>query len=525
MKLTHLMACTILTPLLAFSAQAQTLNMGSGGAVNSLDPHYYEATPNIVVSMHFFDALIDRDEQARLRPALAESWKPISDTVWEFRLRPGVKWHDGRDFTADDVVFTINRVPNVPNSPSSFASSVRDIDRMEVVDPLTIRFHTERPSPLLPTDLAAIRIVSRHAGEGASTEDYNSGKALIGTGPYRFGAYRPGDRVEMVRNDTYWGGREPWERVNFRIIPNPAARTAAMLSGDVDLIDAVPGVDLPRLRATQNIQIRESIGLRLIYIKMDFGDARPVPFVTDNNGQPLTQNPFRDIRVRRAINSAIDRNALATRVMEGTAVPTGQWMPPGTYSYSPNVAIPAYDPEGARRLLTEAGFPQGFRLTIHTPSDRYPNDAKTSQAVAQMLTRVGIQTQVEALPWSAYTSRAAKREFSFRLIGWASSTGEASNFIVNHIATENRETLMGTSNQHFYSNPAIDAGLAHALTTMDDAQREVELQKLTAMVTDDVAVLPLYQLNNYWAVRQGINYSPSMDERTLAMRARPVVTR
>ncbi len=512
----------LLAPLLAFSAQAQTLNMGTGGAVNSLDPHYYNATPNSMVALHFFDTLVARDEQARLLPGLAESWRAISDTVWEFRLRSGVKWHDGRDFTADDVAFTIERVPNVPNSPSSFASQVRDIARVEIVDPLTIRFHTERPSPLLPTDLAAVFIVSRHAGAGASTEDYNSGKAIVGTGPFRFAAYRPGDRVEMTRNDAYWGGKPAWERVNYRIISNPAARTAALLSGDVDLIDTVPGADLPRLRTTENVQIRESVGLRLIYIKMDFGDARPVPFVTDNNGQPMAQNPFRDIRVRRAINMAIDRQVLAERIMERTATPTAQWLPAGTYSYNPEVLPPRADPEGARRLLAEAGYPQGFRLTLHTPNDRYPNDARTSQAIAQMLTRIGIQTQVEALPWSAYTSRAAKQEFGFRLIGWASSSGEASNFVVNNVTTYNRETLMGTSNTHFYSNPQIDAALEHALVTMDDAAREVELRKLIAMVADDVAVLPLYQLNNYWAVRRGIDYSPSMDERTLAIRARPV---
>ncbi len=521
MKITHLASCAVLTSLLAVSAQAQTLRLGTGGAVNSLDPHYYAATPNIGVATHFFDALVQRDHMLRLQPGLAVSWTPVSDTVWEFRLRPGVKWHDGRDFTADDVAFTIERVPNVPGSPASFSSYIRDIKRVEVVDPLTIRFHTGRPSPLLPNDLGNISIVSRHAGEGASTDDYNSGKALIGTGPYRFGAYRPGDRIEMVRNDAYWGGATPWAQVNFRIISNPAARTAAILSDDVDMIDMIPGADLPRLRNTENVQVRESVGSRIIYLRMDFGDARPVPSVTDNNGQPLAQNPFRDIRVRRALNMAIDRNALASRIMEGTAVATGQWMPPGAYSYNPDVPVPRNDPEGARRLLAEAGFPQGFRLTIHSPNDRYPNDAKTAQAVAQMFTRVGVQTQVEALPWAAYASRVAKLEFGFRLIGWGNATGESSNFMVNNIATYNRETMMGSSNLQYYSNPQIDAALIHAMSVLDDTQREAELRTLIKMVTDDVAVLPLYQLNNYWAVRRGFDYTAGMDERTQAMRVRP----
>jgi peptide/nickel transport system substrate-binding protein len=159
--------------------------------------------------MHLFDRLVEQDARARLRPMLAESWQVGLETVWEFKLRPGVKWHDGRDFTADDVAFTVARVPNVPNSPATFGGFVRAIQRVEVVDPLTVRFHTPAPHPLLPVDLASFQIVSRHAGEGAQTEDYNSGKAAIGTGPYRLSSYRAGDRTDFVRNDTIGAARSP----------------------------------------------------------------------------------------------------------------------------------------------------------------------------------------------------------------------------------------------------------------------------------------------------------------------------
>ena len=167
------------------AAQNQNLTIGIGGSPTSLDPHFYNASPNISLTMHLFDRLVEQDARARIRPMLAESWRPVSDTVWEFKLRPGVKWHDGRDFTADDVAFTIGRVPDVPNSPATFAGFVRAIQRVEIVDPLTIRFHTPAPHPLLPVEMASIQIVSRHVGQGAATEDYNSGKAAIGTGPYR----------------------------------------------------------------------------------------------------------------------------------------------------------------------------------------------------------------------------------------------------------------------------------------------------------------------------------------------------
>jgi len=170
------LAAALLAGIGASGALAQNLTIGIGGSPTALDPHFYNASPNISLTQHMFDRLVEQDAEARLQPMLAQSWRPISDTVWEFKLRPGVKWHDGRDFTAEDVVFTIERVPNVRNSPGTFAGMIRAITRAEIIDPLTIRFHTAAPHPLLPTELASVQIISRHAGGGAETEDYNSGR-------------------------------------------------------------------------------------------------------------------------------------------------------------------------------------------------------------------------------------------------------------------------------------------------------------------------------------------------------------
>jgi peptide/nickel transport system substrate-binding protein len=225
--------------------------------------------------------------------------------------------------------------------------------------------------------------------------------------------------------------------------------------------------------------------------------------------------------VRRALSVAIDREALAERVMEGTAKPTGQWLPPGSYSYNPEVATPRPDPEGARRLLAEAGFPNGFRMTLTTPNDRYPNDARTAQAVAQMWTRIGVRTAVEALPWASYSSRAARQEFNMRLVGWGSVTGEASYMLANIFATFDRERRLGASNNSRHSNPALDALLGRAAATLDDGAREKLLQEAVAMVDRETSMIPLFQMVNYWATRRGITYEPRMDERTTAMSARP----
>jgi peptide/nickel transport system substrate-binding protein len=305
------------------------------------------------------------------------------------------------------------------------------------------------------------------------------------------------------------------------MITNDSARLAALLAGDVDVIDQVPSADLARLRREARVAIAEAPSLRLIFLSPDFSRRENPVFVSDAEGRPLATNPLLDVRVRRALSIAIDREALATRVMEGTARPAGQWLPPGTFSHNPDVPPPAYDPEQARRLLAEAGFPQGFRLTLHTPNDRYPNDSRTCQAVAQMWTRVGIRTEVVALPWAAFPARAARQEFAMHLIGWGSSAADSFGALMSVIGTFSRERRLGTFNHHRYSNPAMDSLVERALVTTDDAAREAMLRDAVRMAAEDVAVIPLYNLVNVWATRPGLRMEARMDERTLAMGVRP----
>ncbi|MBR0643039.1 ABC transporter substrate-binding protein [Plastoroseomonas hellenica] len=500
---------------------AQKLEIGLGGAFTTVDPHFYHAVPNHTVAMHIFERLINRAADGRLIPGLALRWAPLSETVWEFHLRPGVKFHDGGDFTADDVVFTFERARDVPNSPGGFGGFLRAVRRVEVIDPLTIRLHTPAPAPDLPPNLTYVGIVSRRVGQGATTADYHSGRATIGTGPYRFASFAPGSKVELARFDGWWGERQAWDSVTLRLISNPAARTAALLSGDVDLIDTPSVNDLPRLREDSRVNVAAIPGIRFIYLAPDLSREGESPFVTDARGNPLPRNPFRDLRVRQALSLALQRPALAERVMLGTATPTGQWMPPGAYSYAPNVAAPEADPDRARRLLAEAGLRDGFRLTLHTPNDRYPNDARLAQAVAQMWTRIGVQTTVEALPWSSYVVRGGRQEFAMGLWGWGSATFEGGYMLTQCFATHDRDRSLGLYNYGRYSNPALDAMIATAVTEVDEAKREALLIAATERTAADVPVIPLLMLQNLWAVRRGIAFQPRSDERTLAMDARP----
>jgi peptide/nickel transport system substrate-binding protein len=501
------------------TAWAADLTIGIGADVTAIDPHFHNVTPNNNVAAHIFDYLVLRDERQKTIPGLAESWKSIDQLTWEFKLRKGVKFHDGSEFTATDVVASIDRVPQVPNSPSPFTAYTKQIREMVVVDPYTIRFKTAAPYPLMPSDLTQVAIVSKQAAK-ASTEDFNGGKAAIGTGPYKLVRYAKGDRIELVRNDAYWGGKTPWDKVTLRLLPNDASRVAALLAGDVQAIEYVPTTDVAKIRADKQLSVYTVIADRLIYLHMD-SDREVSPFITDKDGKPLARNPLKDPRVRKAISKAINRPAIVDKVMEGQAVAAGQLLADGMFGVTKNLKPEPYDPEGAKKLLAEAGYPDGFGITIHAPNNRYVNDAKIAQAVAQMLTRIGIVTKVETMPSAPYFAQATDLKFSLMLLGWSSGTGEASSPLKALLATYSKDKGFGTANRGRYSNPKVDALLEEALATVDDAKREAVLQRATELAINDTGIVPLHFQVNLWSTRNGITYVPRTDENTLAHKFRP----
>jgi len=509
-----------------FAQAPATLNMAVGAPVTSLDPHYHQLSPNNAVADMIFDKLVNTDAQARNIPGLALEWRAVGPTTWEFKLRPGVRFHNGSEFTAEDVAFTLQRLPNVPNAPSSFAAYARPITRIEIVDPLTIRFHTATPYPLLPLDMTNVRIIDAQTHANATTEGFNSGQLAIGTGPFRVVTHRSGDRIEFERNADYYDGASPFQRVNYRMITNDTTRTAALLAGDVDFIDQVPTSDLARLRGDQRVALSETVGLRLVFLGLDHLRAanENSPFITDNDGRPLGRNPLKDVRVRRALSMAIDRNAITSRVMEGAATPAGQFLPPGTFSHVPDVQAPAYDPDGARRLLAEAGYPNGFRIQLNSPNDRYINDSRIAQAVGQMWTRIGVRTAVEAQTWATFVGRAGRAEFSAHLIGWGSNP-DGSHPMRNIIGTVDPQRGWGSSNRGRYSNPALDAALAASLVELDEGKRERMLIDIQRMAAEDVAVIPLHIQTNIWAMRRNLTHSARADELTRAQDVRPATMR
>ncbi|HYH42749.1 MAG TPA: ABC transporter substrate-binding protein [Burkholderiales bacterium] len=505
---------------LAQPLRAADISIALSADVTSIDPHFHNLTPNNNVASHVFETLVAKDARGRLTPALAESWRPIDDLTWEFRLRKGVKFHDGSDFTAADVAFSLDRVPTVPNSPSPFTTYSKQITEKIVVDPYTIRFRTATPYPLMANDMGTILIVSSRAAKGASTEDFNTGKAAVGTGPLRFVRWQKGDRVELARFDNYWGAKSPWDRVVFRVITSDPTRVASLLAGEVRAIENVPTADLTKVVRNPDLSVYRIVSHRVMYVHLDSAREKS-PFVTDKAGKPLDRNPLRDVRVRRAMSKAINRQALVERVMEGAARATGQLMPDGMFGYTPALKPEAYDPEGARKLLAEAGYPDGFGLTIHGPNNRYVNDEQVAQAIAQMLTRVGIVTRVDTMPSAVYFTRANKLDFSMMLVGWGSDTAEASSPLKALLATFNHDKGMGQANRGRYSSPKMDALLDQALSTVDDSRREKLLQQATEVAMSEIGIITLYHQENVWAARKGIVYTPRADERTFAHQFRP----
>ncbi|MGE5201962.1 MAG: ABC transporter substrate-binding protein [Acidobacteriota bacterium] len=490
------------------------MTVGLAAESSSLDPQFYATVSNESLAQHFFDPLIRQDPLQHLQPGLALSWQAIDDTTWEFRLRHGVKFHDGSKFTAEDVAATIRRAPKVTANPGSFAIYTRAIKEISIVDPYTIRFRTASPYPLLPNDLSALEIIS-HRFESATSEDFNSGRAMIGTGPFRFVEWRPGERTVMRRNDAYWDRKAAWEIVTLRPIGNDSARTAALLSGAVDAIEGLPTSSLETLRQRPEFTLRRAVTNRLIYLQVDVARERS-PFVTDRTGKPLDRSPFRDRRVRLAISKAINRNAIVDRVMDGAAAPAGQLLPHGYFGTSDKLPPEPYDPDGARRLLAEAGYPGGFGITLHGPNDRFVNDERILQAIGQMLTRVGIEAKVEALPSSIYYPRAAKSEFSLFLVSWSSETGEPSGPLRGILATRDSSRGWGASNRGGYSNPSLDAALGSALAAIDEPKREALLRQATEIAIGDLAIVPIQFQVAIWGLRKDLDYVPRSDGFTLA---------
>ena len=509
------------------AAQAQpgsrTLTVGAQVAPSAIDPHYHNTTQNNALLRQIYEPLFELSNRREIQPRLAESMRALDEHTWEVKIRPGVRFHDGTPFEAEDIAWTFARVPTVPNSPALFTPQVRTISAIEIRDPTTVIIRTREPNPLMFFDMAGPVILSRRihgaGGPSPATSEFNSGRLVIGTGAYRFAAFAHGERLEVTRNDEYWGPKEPWERVVFRFIPQPGSRVAALLTGEVDMIDYVPVQDIQRLERDQRFRLFSIDSITYVYLFPD-SMRETSPFVADRQGRPLPRNPLQDRRVREALSLAIPRGAIAERLYQGQATPADQFAAPAAEHRIEGLPPLPNDPARARALLAEAGYPEGFRLTIHGPNGFFPSDDNLLQAIAQGFTRIGIETGVQTLPPATLFTKATNREFSVFMTYF--SSWFTINPIRQVVMTRDPVAGFGPFNRQRYSNPAVDGPARQAMTTMDEERRrDLTLQAARALL-EDKGVIPVIFLRNSWAGRRDrVVIDPSPANQTSALYVRP----
>ena len=515
---THLTAALALAAALACGhAGAAELKLAIATDVTSMDPQYANIAGNVQVSRHMFESLADLDAEGRLLPRLAESWQRVSPSVWEFKLRRNVKFHDGSAFAAEDVVHSVGRPATLTASPATLNGFLKDISKAEAIDAHTVRLTTSTPLAVLPNYLAMVPIVSKKATTGLKPEDFEGGKGMVGTGPYKFVRFLRSDRVELLRNDAYWGNKPTFDKVTIRIMPNNPARTAALLSGEVDAIAAVPAADLNRIRQNANFTFYSKPLARHTFWTMN--QYSPVlPLATDHADKPLAANPFKDVRVRRAFSKAIDREAIGSRVMEGLGVPTQNPVPSTMFGYNPAVLPEKQDIDGAKKLMTDAGYPNCFKLSIFARSDSHPTDSGQAQAVGQMLSRLGCKVNVEVVPTSVFFTRGNKLELPMLLLATGVDGGDL-GVTLEYLFSNPTNNPFRKVNMQTYDSPAFWKPLREALASADELVRERKYREVIEVLRDEVGVIPTELMVGTWASRKGVVLKPRVDERTYAQEA------
>ncbi len=516
-------------PLLAFAlllagapppVAAQELRMGVQSAF-VIDPHILFLGPNMAAARHLYDSFVGKDADAHWQPTLALSWQQLDETTWEFKLRPDVRFSDGAPFTADDVVASVKRIPSIPNNPGPYTSNLRTITSTVAVDPMTVRVTTDRPNPLLPGQFTNVFILPKSV-VNEPPEAFSSGRAAIGTGPFRVVSFRYGESMVLEPNPNYWGARTPWQHVTVRVIGNDGAREAALLAGDLDLIENVPPEDVARLKETKGIAVFGRPADRVAFLLPNVAPDT-MPLLTDRQGQKLDKNPLRDLRVRQAMSLALDRKALVERALSGQGAATMQLVPEGFGGWDPAVAVPAVDAAAAKRKLAEAGYPEGFGMTLACPNDRWVDDARVCQAVAQMLSRGGFAMKLDTMPGSVFfpRSRSGKNEWPVILYELSLSSLRDGQYILQVVAQSVDEKRgIGDGNRGGFSDPTLDK-IIDAAVVRSDAGRDEAIRHALAEAVARLGIIPMYVEPTIAATRGGIVYRPRLDQQMVASEATP----
>ncbi len=517
---TLLAATTVSIVAFAMPASAQTLRYANQGELKSLDPYTLNETTTHAHVGQVYEGLIARDKDLKIIPALAESWETPEPTRWRFHLRKGVKFQNGDPFTADDVVFSAQRVRA---KGSNLQTRIAADAKVVKVDDYTVDFILTSPNPILHYQWDTWWIMDKKWCEdnnsvaptpAAATSPSFASLHANGTGAFTVESHQPGVKTVFKPNPNWWQKpQHNLKEIVFTPIGSDATRVAALLSGEVDIIEPVPIQDISRVDSSPNAQVLKAPELRTIFLGMD--QTRDELLYSNVKGK----NPFKDVRVREAFFKAIDIELIKTRVMRGLSTPSALMIAPQLFALSKDFTRPKFDPDGAKKLLTEAGYPDGFEVTLDCPNDRYVNDAAICQAIVGMLARIGVKVNLLAQPKAQYFAKVLKPggyQTSFYLLGWTPGTSDSHNVLYDIMGCrDDPKSSRGEANLGGYCNKKLDAITDKVLVEPDTTKRDLLIKEAFEIAAKDYAYIPLHQQALAWGVSKKLKVVQRADNAVL----------
>ncbi len=491
----------------ALPLSAQTLRWSSQGDLQTLDPHSQNESLTNSLNGQVYESLVNRGKQLEIVPVLATEWQQTAPTVWRMKLRPNVKFHDGAPFTADDVLFSVQRAAAGSSDIKVYATALGEVRK---VDPLTVEFKLAQVNPIFLQHLSTIQIMSKVWSEKHGTtkpldfkakeESYASLNAN-GTGPFMLVARQPDVKTVYKRNPTWWSKQEGnLQEVVFTPIKSDATRVAALLSGEIDLVLDPAPQDLPRLRNTPGVRVQDGPENRIVFIGMDQSRDKLLYGRVDGD-----RNPFKDLRVRKALYQAIDIETIKTKLMRGQSLPTGGITPSplGAFNDAALETRLPYDVAAAKKLMVEAGYGNGFEVTLDCPNNRYINDEEICLALAAMWARIDVKLKVNAMPRSNYFPKVQKFDTSMYMLGWGGANTDA-EIVMTPVYRTRGEGGIGSWNFGGVSNARFDEFAAASSREADVKKREALIKSALGEYRDQVHVIPLHRQVIPWGMRANV---------------------
>jgi peptide/nickel transport system substrate-binding protein len=504
-----------LTAIVA-SVQAAPLKWGAQNDILTLDPHSQNHATTNAILMHAYEGLTrySAKQEREVEPALATKWTFISPTQVRFDLRKGVKFTDGSPFSADDVIFSLGRIKQPQGTMQIYVTGVKEIKK---IDDYTIDMILDAPQPVLLRNIIDFRIMSKAWSEknnSTKVQDYKAkeenyaSRNVNGTGPYKITGWNPDNRVTMDDNPAWWGKKDGnVTTVAYSPIKADATRVSALLSGEIDMLTDLPTQDVTRLRTDPKLKVVDGPEVRTIYIAMDLGSDE---LRTSNI---KGKNPFKDKRVRQALNMSVDREAIKTRIMRGLSIPAGIMVAPGVNGNTPALDTPMkVDIEGAKKLLADAGYPNGFEFTLACPNNRYVNDEVICQALLSMWARIGIKAKLQAEPMSTFSQKMQKFEHDIYMLGWGVATYDA-QYTIQSLARTKTTGSNGNFNWSKVSDARIDELSDAMANEVDVAKRNGMIAEALTRIRDEHLFIPLHHQMRPWAMKKEVTTVHRSDDR------------